>query len=65
MQAESHVKVSDLSTSGGALRNPWIPEQWDESGLLPDVPLKKIKGCLLKVSFMCTLLLKHHFPLAV
>lgn len=65
MQAASHVKVLDLSESGGALRNPWIPEQWDESGLLPDVPLKKMKGCLLKVSVMRTLLPEHHFPLAV
>lgn len=41
MQVESHIKVLDLNESGGMQRNPWIPEQWDESGLLPDVPLKK------------------------
>ena len=41
MQAASHMKVLDLSESGGTQRNPWVPEQWDKSGLLPDVPLKK------------------------
>lgn len=40
MQAESLIKVLDFSESGGALRNPWIPEQRDELGFLPDVPLK-------------------------
>lgn len=35
-----------------------------ESGFQPNVPLRKPRGCLLKLYFMGTLLPEHHFPLA-
>lgn len=65
MQAESHIKVLDLAQSGRIQRTPWIPEQWMSQLFCLMFHEKKIKDCLLKVSFMCTLLPEHHFPLSV